>query len=201
MSTAPAKKSAAKPSAAKTRAAANTTTTTSTPVADDPGSSGDPTAPDTGTRDKVAAGSPAAAAPSAKGAKAQAQAQHDKEIRRANELGIEGADKMKREELQAELQRPEFFSSLLDRDTTHFDNVHYGYVENRLVINGGSSPLRQAAAQAALEALGANVTVGTTWDDSTEAVKAFQRAHDLDETGDIDRATWDAIGDDLFGTG
>lgn len=168
---------------------------------DDPGSAGDPRHPDTGTRDKVAAGNPAASADgpelSAKELKAQEQELHDREIQRGRELGISGADKMKRSDLQAELSRPEHFSSLLDRDTTHFDNVHYG-VDNLTVINGGSGLGRQTAALAALNAIGVNVEVGTGWADNDASVRGFQAAHGLEETGEFDRATWDALGDELF---
>lgn len=208
MSTAPAKKS----TAAKESAAAKTTVTTTSSrpsapsaAADDPGSTGDPLHPDTGTRDKVAAGNPEADAnltgdaPAKSGKKVKPQdAQHEKEIRRAQSLGISGADSMKREELQAELGRPENFSSLLDRDTTHFQNVHYGVIDNKLEIGSGSGNVRQLAGLAALEAVGANVQSSTGWAGNEDGVKAFQAAHDLEETGAIDRATWDAITDDLF---
>jgi hypothetical protein len=167
----------------------------------DPGSSGDPSAPDTGTRDKVAAGSSAA---DANVSKEDQKAQQAKEVRRAEALGISGATKMKRADLQAELSRPENFSSLLDRDTTHFDNVHYGYIQNLTVIGAGSDPNRVQALKSALLAAGYNVEAGVGWDDPTEvavvAIKRHAGILDDDDEDDatVDRATWDAIGDALF---
>lgn len=183
-------------------------TASTTPNPDDPGSTGDPKHPDTGTRDKVAAGNPDADANTAgstkskssrsKEAKEAEQAQHDKEIRRAQRLGIAGADKMKRADLQAELNRPENFSSLLDRDTTHFENLHYGAITSVDLIDGSSDLNRQMAAQSVLAAVGLNVNPGSDWTDTEEAVRTWQENHDLEPTGRIDRETWDALGDELF---
>jgi len=165
--------------------------------------------PDTGTVDKVAAGNPdadanATPAPSlekesAKDRKAREADAHDKAVARAEALGYEDAASMKPDELAASLNDPRNFSSLLSRDTTHFDNVHFGTQQDWTVVGAGSSPERVLAVQALLSSQGANVAIGTGYSDGTEqAVAAFQRANGLEDTGVVDRDTWDALADRLF---
>ena len=147
---------------------------------------------DTGAVDRI---SPK---PTAAEKRAMEKVQHAKEIRRGEALGISGAAKMKRADLQAELANPDFQSSNLERDTTHFDNVHHAAPEDLRFIGAGSSLDRQLTAQSALSALGYNVNPGGSWADSEAGVATFQADHDLEPTGTFDRKTWDALGDELF---
>lgn len=76
------------------------------------------------------------------------------------------------------------FSSLLERDTTHFDNVHHAVPEELTVIGSRSSRVRVTALQAMLLAAGEQVEVDGQFNETTkQAVASYRRRNNM--SGDV----------------
>jgi hypothetical protein len=89
------------------------------------------------------------------------------------------------------------FSSLLTRDTTHFQNVHYSGGGPTDTISAASPLSRVQALQALLAATNFNVNASISgWDYATQ--KALADFQGEGGSGEVDRATWDKLSDILF---
>lgn len=108
-------------------------------------------------------------------------------------------DEERGEKLMAEAPDPENpddqekFTSLITRDTTHFQNVHYDGTGPTDKIAASSSAQRVELLQHLLLANGFQVNPGTGWDYATQ--KAVMEVND---NGEVDRDTWNKLSDALF---